>query len=185
MIMKPADPPSSIRFVTRDLTPAESTLQAGWAKSNAGLLAVLEVEGARITIRRRNGAEDVLQQGQFHCTVYRTGSGRRLFVIGTDDGRKIRLLEMAGSLSAAQWDAIAEVLHAQPSQLNSRITQAGISLLGGMLGAAVSVDVVVGFFELDAAQLAISSPLSLGLIAGWALALWFAGNWLRRHRNRQ
>lgn len=183
--MKPSDPTATIRFETRDLTSTESALQAGWAKSNAGLLAVLEVEGARITIRRRNGAEDVVQQGQFRCTVYRTGSGRRLFVIGTDDGRKIRLLEMAGSLSAAQWDAIAEVLHARPSQLNSRLTQAGISLLGGMLSASVSVGVVVGLFDLDAAQLAIYSPLSLSLIAGWALALWCVGNWLRRRRNGQ
>src|SRR2546422_7222322 len=105
-------------FVTRELTTREYVLQAGWAKSKSGLLERLDVNGSRITIRRRNGAVDELEKGAFRCTSYRTGSGRRLFIIRTGDGRTIRFMEMDGMLSAAQWDAIADhVLEAVPSNL--------------------------------------------------------------------
>ena len=127
-------------FVTRDLTAGENALQAGWAKSKSGLLDRLEVNGSRITIRRRDGAVDELQKGAFRCTSYRTGSGRRLFVIKTDDGRKIRFMEMSGMLSAAEWDYIAnEVLGAVPSDLNKVVTRAGLAILIGMFVAALTV----------------------------------------------
>jgi hypothetical protein len=161
-------------FVTRELTTGENALQAGWAKSKSGLLDRLDVNGSRITIRRRNGAVDELQKGAFRCTSYRTGSGRRLFVIKADDGRKIRLMEMNGMLSAAEWDDIAdEVLGAVPSDLNKIVTRAGLSIVIGMFAAALTAGFLAGLLGLTDEQVAFSSPLSLGLMAGWIVALWF------------
>ena len=167
-------------FVTRDLTTGENVRQAGWAKAKSGLLDRIEVDGDRITVRRRDGAVDELRKGAFRCTSYRTGLGRRLFVIRTDDGRKIRFLEMTGMLSEAEWEAIAdEVLEAVPSKLVKIIMRAGASLLIGMLAAAISAGLCAGFFGLSDEQVAFSSPLSLGLMAGWTAALWFGFGRLR------
>lgn len=161
-------------FVTRELTTRENMLQAGWAKSKSGLLERLEVNGSRITIRRRDGAVDELQKGAFRCTSYRTGSGRRLFVIRADDGRKVRFMEMTGVLSDAQWDAIADhILEAVPSNLNKVVILAGASILIGMFAAAVTVGLIAGLFGLTDEQVAFWSPLSLSLMGGWTIALWF------------
>ena len=165
--------PHSIEFVTRELTPREMLLQAGWAKSKSGLLDRLDVDGSRILIRRRNGAVDEIRQGEFRCTTYRTRAGRRLFVIKTNDGRKIQFLEMDGMLSVAQWDTIAtEILEAKPSQLTNIVTRAGLSVLLGMLVAAFSAGFVGGLLGLKDEQLRIGSPLCLGLIGVWTTAWW-------------
>ncbi len=167
-------------YITRDLTAGENVLQAGWAKSKSGLLESLEVDGSRITLRRRDGSVDELQKGAFRCTSHRTGSDRRLFIIKTDDGRKIRFLEMTGMLSDTEWDAIADdVLQAAPSNLNQLVLQAGLSIVFGMFAAAISVGIIGGIFGLAADQLVFSSPLSIGLMAGWAVALWFGFRRLR------
>ncbi len=168
-------------FVTRELTPGEGLAQAGWAKSDSGLLERLEVNGAHITVRRRNGAVDELTQGKFRCTSYRTGSGRRLFVIRTDDGRKIRFLEMDGMLSAEEWDIIADdVLGAVRSNLAAVVSRAGFSLVLGMLLGAVTTGILGGMFNLQDSQLAIGSPLGMGTIAAWTVAVWFGWGWSRR-----
>ncbi len=173
-------PTSPQIFITRDQTPGEYLLQAGWAKSKSGLLDRLEVDGTRITLRRRNGAVDELQKGAFRCTSYRTSSGRRLFVIKTDDGRKIRFLEITGMLSADEWNTIAhDVLAAQPSNLTNIVTRAGISLVLGMLASAVSAGLLAGMFDLSAEQVVISSPLSICLLIGWIAAIWFGFRFLR------
>ena len=167
------NPTQSKIFVTRDLTAGENVRQAGWAKSKSGLLDRLEVDGPRITLRRRDGAVDELQKGAFRCTSYRTGSGRRLFVIRTDDGRKIRVMEMAGMLSDEDWDEIArEVFVAVPSNLTQFVMRAGASLLIGMIAAAITAGWAASVFELTPAQVVFSSPLSLGLMAAWTFALW-------------
>ncbi len=167
-------------FVTRDLTTGENVLQAGWAKSKSGLLDRIEVDGTRITVRRRDGAMDVLQKGAFRCTSYRTSSGRRLFVIRTDDGRNIRFLEMTDMLSDADWETIAnEVLEAVPSNLVKITKRACASLLIGMLAAALTAGLCAGIFGLTEEQIAFSSPLSLVLMAGWTAALWFGLGRLR------
>jgi hypothetical protein len=171
--------PSSHTFVTRDLTPGEYVRQAGWAKAQSGLLDRLEVEGTRITLRRRNGAVDELQMGAFRCTSYRTGSGRRLFVIKTNDGRKIRFLEMTGMLSDDEWNTIAhDVLAAHPSNLTNIVTRAGISVVLGMLASAVSAGLLAGMFDLSPEQVVISSPLSIGLLIVWIPAIWFGFRFL-------
>ncbi len=168
------NPTQSKIFVTRDLTAGENVRQAGWAKSKSGLLDRLEVDGPRITLRRRDGAVDELQKGAFRCTSYRTGSGRRLFVIRTDDGRKIRVMEMAGMLSDEDWDEIArDVLEAVPSNLTKIVMRAGASLLIGMFAAAITAGVVASVFDLTPEQVVFSSPLSLSLMVGWSVALWF------------
>ena len=170
-------------FDTRDLTTAENVLQAGWAKSAAGLLDRLEVDGTRITIRRRDGAVDELRKGAFRCTSYRTGSGRRLFVIRADDGRKIRFMEMEGMLSPADWNAIAdEVLEATPSNLNALFVRAAAAIVIGMFAAAISVGIVGGMLGLEDDQLVFSAPLSLGIMAAWIATRWFGFarmNWPR------
>lgn len=169
------NPLESKIFITRDLTAGENVRQAGWAKSKSGLLDRIEVDGSRIIVRRRDGAVDELQKGAFRCTSYRTGSGRRLFVIRTDDGRKIRVMEMAGMLSDEEWDEIArEVFAAVPSNLTKIVMRAGASLLIGMFAAAITAGVVASLFDLTAEQVVFSSPLSLSLVAGWTVALWFA-----------
>lgn len=165
--------PHPITFVTRELTMGEMLRQAGWAKSKAGLLDQLEVDGSRIVIRRRNGAVDELRKGEFRCTTYRTRAGRRLFVIRTNDGRKIQFLEMDGMLSAAQWDTIAtKILEAKPSQLANIVTRAGLSALLGMFLAALSAGILGGILGWKDEQLRIGSPLSLGLIGGWTIVWW-------------
>lgn len=175
---KPAGP---LRFVTRDLTRGENLLHAGWAKSKSGLLDVLEVDGPRITIRRRDGAVDELQKGAFSCTSYQTNSAGRLFIIRTDDGRKIRFMEMPGMLSGAQWDAIADdVLGAVPSNIVNLMLQGGFAIVAGMFAAAVTVGVLAGMLDLTHEQMVFESPLSLSLMVAWAIALWFAYGRVRR-----
>ena len=175
---KPAGP---LRFVTRDMTRGENLLCAGWAKSKSGLLDVLEVDGPRIIIRRRNGAVDELQKGAFSCTSYRTNSAGRLFVIRTDDGRKICFLEMPGTLSGAQWDAMADdVLGAVPSNVVNVVLQGGFAIVAGMFAAAITVGLLAGMFDLTHEQRVFESPLSLSLLLAWAIALWFAYGRVRR-----
>ena len=90
------DQPGPRAFVTRDLTTGENVLQAGWAKRGAVLLDRLQVDGPRLTLRRRDGSVEELVRGEFHCTTYRNGAKRRIFVIKTTDGRKITFIEMDG-----------------------------------------------------------------------------------------
>ena len=169
--MNPTKPKT---FVTRELTTGENIVQAGWAKSKSGLLERLEVDGSRITLHRRDGTMDEFKKGAFRCTSYRTGSGRRLFVIRTDDGRNIRFMEMAGMLSDAEWNAIAdEVLEATPSNLNQLVMRAGVSIVAGMFAAAITVGLIAGLLGLTDEQIVFSSPLSISLMIGWAVALWF------------
>ena len=54
--MAPDKSAKPLRFVTRDMTSGENLLHAGWAKSKSGLLDVLEVDGLRISICRRDGS---------------------------------------------------------------------------------------------------------------------------------
>ncbi|MEO8359755.1 MAG: hypothetical protein ABI672_06970 [Vicinamibacteria bacterium] len=167
-------PTGSRSFVTRELTARENILQAGWAKSASSLLDRLDVKGSHLTIRRRDGAVDELEQGAFRCTSYRTGSGRRLFVIRASDGRTIRFLEMEGVLSVEEWDAIAdEVLGATPLNLNALFLRGAVAIVPGMLAAVMSVGIVGAIFRLEPEQLVFSAPLSLGLMAGWIAALWY------------
>lgn len=174
------NPIPSRTFVTRDLSAGQNVLQAGWAKSKSGLLDRLEVDGTRLTIRLRDGAVHELTPGKFRCTSYRTGSGRRLFVIRTDDGRKVRFLEMDEMLSAEEWDTIAdEVLGAVPSNLNRNLTLGGYSLVLGMLAAALTAGFLGGLLHLPAEQFAFTSPLALGLMAGWTVLIWI-GFWRLR-----
>ena len=173
--MAPDKAAGPLRFVTRDLTPGENLLHAGWAKSKSGLLDTLEVDGLRITIRRRDGAIDELHKGAFTCTSYQTNSAGRLFIVRTDDGRKIRFMEMPGMLPRAQWDAIADdILGAVPSNIVNLMLQGSFAIVAGMFAAAVTVGVLAGMLGLTDEQTVFSAPLSLGLMLAWAIALWFA-----------
>ena len=179
--MKPATPTTAARYVTRDLTRGENLLHAGWAKSNSGLLDWLEVDAAKITIRRRDGSVDVLQKGAFSCTSYQTNSAGRLFIIKAGDGRKIRFMEMPGMLTDAQWDAIADdVLGAVPSNIVNVMLQGGFAIVAAMFAAAITVGVLAGSLGLTQEQMVFESPLSLGLMLVWAIALWFAYGRVRR-----
>lgn len=176
-------PPRPIAFITRELTAGEQVWQAGWAKRKSGLLDRLDVDGPRITIRRRDGVVDEVRKGEFRCTTYRTRSGRRLFVLKTDDGRKIQFLEMDGMLAPEEWDAIAdEVLEATPSNLAAVMARAGLSLIPGMLAAALTTGFLGGLLDLKPEQMKIHSPLCLGLITVWTVAFWFGFRLLRRFR---
>lgn len=175
--------PTRRSFVTRDLTTGENALQAGWAKGGAGLLERLEADGPHITLRRRDGSVDELRQGEFRCVTYRNSSKRRIFVIKTKDGRTIRFAEMEGMLSAEEWDAIAdEVLSARPSQVAGLVLQGGRSVVFGMLVAAFATGFVGGMFHLKEEQLKFSSPLGLGMMAGWTLVAWLVQQWIRAGR---
>ncbi|HTH46262.1 MAG TPA: hypothetical protein VMB21_02000 [Candidatus Limnocylindria bacterium] len=177
------DQPRPTVFVTRDLTTGENILQAGWAKRGAVLLDRLQVDGRHITLRRRDGSVDELEQGEFRCTTYRNSSKRRIFVIKTTDGRKISFMEMDGMLSAEEWDTIAdEVLAAQPSQIAGLFLQAGWSIVIGMLAAALATGFVGGMFHLKEEQLKFSAPLSLGMMAVWSVIVWLVLQRLRRGR---
>ena len=179
--MAPDNSAGPLMFVTRDLTPGENLLHAGWAKSKSGLLDVLEVDGPRISIRRRDGSIDELHKGAFTCTSYQTNSAGRLFIIRADDGRKIRFMEMSGMLTDAQWDAIADdVLKAVPSNIVNVMLQGGFAIVAGMFAAAVTVGVLAGIFDLKDEQTVFSAPLSLSLMLAWAIALWFAYGRVRR-----
>ena len=179
--MTPLETVTRFKFVTRDLTARENLLHAGWAKSESGLLDTLEVDGSRIIIRRRDGAVDELQKGAFRCTSYQTSSAGRLFIVKTDDGRKIRFMEMPGMLPDDQWDVIAgNVLGAVPSNIVNAMLQGGFAILAGMLAAAITVGVLAGMLDLTHEQIAFQSPLSLGLMVAWAVALWFAYGRVRR-----
>ena len=170
-------------FVARDLTTGENLLQAGWAKRGAVLLDRLQVDGPRLTLRRRDGSVDELVQGEFRCTTYRNGAKRRIFVIKTTDGRKITFIEMDGMLSPEEWDTIAdEVLAAKPSQFVGLFLQGGWSIVLGMLAAALATGFVGGMFHLKEEQLKFGSPLSLGMIAFWTVIVWLVQQWLRRGR---
>ena len=175
---KPAEP---FRFVTRDMTQGENLLYAGWAKSKSGLLDALAVDGARISIRLRDGTTHELQKGAFKCTSCQTNSAGRLFVVRTDDGRKIRFMEMPGMLCAEQWDAIADdVLEAVPSNIVSIVTQGGFAIVAGMFVAAITVGVLAGMLDLTYEQTVFESPLSLSLMVAWTIALWFGYGRVRR-----
>ena len=177
------DQPGPRVFVTRDLTTGENVLQAGWAKRGSVLLDRLEVDGPRITLRRRDGSVDRLLQGEFQCTTYRNGAKRRIFVIKNPDGRKIKFLEMDGMLSPEEWDTIAdEVLAAEPSQFVGLFLQGCWSIVIGMLVAAFATGFVGGMFHLKEEQLKFSSPLSLGMMAVWTAIVWLVQQWLRRGR---
>ncbi len=170
-------------FVARDLSAAENLAQAAWAKSDKGLLEQLDIDGPNITVRLRSGTVYHLRQGRFQCVVHRTGSGRRVFVIRTDDGQRFRILELEGALSHADWDAIANhVFLARVSDLNQIISRIGLSVVFGMLAAATTVGIVVDQFGLSGEQGKIFSPLSLLLMGAWAALAWCVLAYLRRLR---
>ena len=172
---RPGQRSGVLSFVARELTRSESVLQAAWAKSNAGLLDRLDVDGPRIVLRRRDGSIDVIEKGSFRCSSRVIGSGRRLFIIHTADGRKIRLMEMAGMLSRDQWNVIADdVLGAVPSKLNRMMLRGGAAALIGIYAAAVTAGFAASAFGLSEQQVTFTAPLSLGLMAVWAVGLWFA-----------
>ena len=88
---------------------------------------------------------------------------------------------MDGMLSPAEWDAIAgEIPEAKPSNLNAMVTQAGLSIMLGMLAAAFTVGFLGGMLGPKDEQIRIGSPLSLGPIAAWTVAVWFGFRLLRR-----
>lgn len=83
-------------------------------------------------------------------------------------------------LSAEQWDTIAdEVLGAVPSNLNRNLTLGGFSLVLGMLAAALTAGFLGGLLHLPEEQFAFTSPLALGLMAGWTVLIWFGFRRLR------
>ena len=171
----------TISYVTRELTTAESALQAGWAKRNSVLLDRIDVTGGNITLRRRDGSVDELRKGEFTCVTYRTSSRRRLFVIKTNDRRKIQFMEMDGMLTTEEWDAIAnEILEATPSQLNSMLLRGALSIQFGMLAAALTTGFLGGMLHLKEEQIHFSSPFCLGLMAIWITGLWFLIGRFRR-----
>lgn len=162
---------------------AANLAQFGWACRPAHLLQRLEDHGDAVVIRTRDGAEHVLRRGGFRCTSHRTRVAGRVFVIRTDDGRTIRLAELAGTLPDGDWDVIAdEVLRAEPSALASLTARAGIAVTLGMLLGALTTGFIGGVAGLDAARTRLGSPLSLAAVAAWAALVWLALGCLSRPR---
>ena len=161
-------------FIARELSGEVHPGKGGWSKSTANLLERLDVMGPRITIRRRDGTVDELEQGRFNCISYRTGSGRRLFVIKYGDDSSTRFLEVENVLPPADWDAIAEALKAVPSGIDVKHLCVGVAIILGWFAAAITTGVISHAFELPAEMTVLWSPLSLGLMAAWIAGLWVA-----------
>lgn len=159
-------------FVARDLSGEERAGQGGWTRSADNLLERLDIIGPRITIRRRDGTVDELEQGRFKCISYRTGSGRHLFVIKYGEDSSARFLELEDVLSPADWDAIAEALKAAPSGIQVKHLQLGVAVVLGWFVAAITTGIIGKIFDLPPEQTVFGSPLSLGLMVGWIGSLW-------------
>ncbi len=161
-------------FIAREMSGEIYPGKGGWSKSTANLLERLDVIGPRITIRRRDGTVDELEQGRFNCISYRTGSGRRLFVIKYGDDSSTRFLEVEDVLPPADWDAIAEALKAVPSGIDVKHLCAGTAVILGWFAAAITTGIIGYIFELPPEMTVLWSPLSLGLMAAWIAGLWVA-----------